>query len=248
MERPIDVNQKKERVINEEIAGIIDAYTVLVKGIDEKAHTNSNGRAYGGIIRSGKGTMLENIAKELVRLAWKELKQDEKRLEIIGARIRIPIKKDYLKKIKDSEIKEYIERNIDNYYYPYKSDVLVAIDKNPVFEIECKAYTENAMLKRILVDCTLLTRIYPKMKFALLQLESQLGGDYSELKPKSFGSPSTHTLLSMFDIDLKIITLIEGERLVDKPIHKKEFFKPLTEKALLNTIGDFKEILKDFCE
>lgn len=225
---------------------IMKAYNVLVKGIDEKAHSDTTGRAYGGIVRAGKGQMLESIAKELVKLAWVDLNQKLERLEIIGKRINIPIEKSYLNKIQDKEVKEHIQANLKDYFYPYKSDVLVAIDSKIVFEVECKAYTENAMFKRILVDCTLLKRIYPKLKFALLQLESQLGGDYSKLKPNPLGSPSTHTLLSMFDIDLRIITLIKGERKVDKPIHQKEFFKPLTKESLRNAINEFKEALSEF--
>ena len=70
--------------------------------------------------------------------------------------------------------------------------------------------------------------IYPNVKFVLFQLESQLGGDYSEIYKKvKVGSPSVHTLLSYFDIDLSIITLLRGERKVDKPIHKEKFFKLL---------------------
>ena len=43
------------------------------------------------------------------------------------------------------------------------------------------------------------------------------------------GSPRSHVLMSFFpNVSLKIITLLEGERKVDRPIHKKEFFKPLT--------------------
>jgi hypothetical protein len=228
-----------------EIQAIIDAYTTLVKGIEIKAK-NSDDRAYGGIIRAGKGTMVESIAKQLVLLAWKDLGQKESRLKIIGARIKIPIKKEYIDNLKDEEVKTHIQKNMKNYVYPYKSDVLVAIDDKPLFEVECKAYTENAMMKRILVDCMLIKRVYPNMKFALLQLESQLGGDYSELKEKSMGSPSTHTLLSMFDIDLKIITLLKGERFVDEPIHEKEFFKPLTKENLIKAIEQLKETLKEF--
>jgi len=232
-------------VDEKEIQEIINAYNVLVKGINQKAIDNQEGRAYGGIVRAGKGKMLESIAKILVKLAWKDLGKKEDRLKIIGARIKIPIKKEYIDKLEDKEIKGYILKNIKNYVYPYKSDVLVSIDDKPIFEIECKTYTENAMMKRILVDCTLLKRIYPNMKFALLQLESQLGGDYSELKDKPFGSQSTHTLLSMFDIDLEIITLIKGERLVNEPIHKKDFFKPLTKDSLIKAINKIKEILSE---
>jgi len=231
---------------NKEIEGIIKAYNILVKGINKKAIDNQEGRAYGGIVRAGKGTMLENIAKTLVMLAWKDLGEDEKRLKIIGTRIKIPIKKEYIDGLEDEEIKNHILKNLKNYVYPYKSDVLISIDNKPIFEIECKAYTENAMMKRILVDCTLLTRIYPDMKFALLQLESQLGGDYSELKDKPLGSPSTHTLLSMFNIDLEIITLIKGERKVDKPIHKELYYKELTKESLIKAINKLKEILSEF--
>jgi len=67
------------------------------------------------------------------------------------------------------------------------------------------------MLKRTLVDCTLVKHIYPHVKFVLFQLESQLGGDYSNVFKKiHYGSPSTHTLLSYFDIELNIITLLKG--------------------------------------
>ena len=101
------------------------------------------------------------------------------------------------------------------------------------------------MLKRILVDFTLLKTIYPKLNCCLFQLESQLTGDYSEIsKSIIYGSHSTHTLLSYFDIDLNIFTLLEGERKVNEPIHKKDFFKPLEKVNLIKTIENFIEILK----
>jgi len=226
----------------DEIRGIIDAYTTLVIGIESKAKKDEN-RAYGGIIRAGKGELVESITKTLIEIAWNRLDGDPKRLSMEGKQIHIPIRREYLKRL-DTGIRKHIEENITDYVYHYKPDVLVSIDGKPVLEIECKAYTENAMLKRILVDAALVKSQYPKTSFALLQLESQLGGDYSELKPTCFGSPSTHTLLSYFDIDLQIITLLEGERKVDQPIHKKAFFKPLTQKSLEIAILKFEIILK----
>jgi len=92
------------------------------------------------------------------------------------------------------------------------------------------------MLKRILVDFTLLKQVYPDLTFVLFQLESQLGGDYSSPNHIKHGSPSTHTLLSYFDIDLNIITLLEGERKVDKPIHKPEYYKALRKESLLTAL------------
>jgi hypothetical protein len=95
--------------------------------------------------------------------------------------------------------------------------------------IECKSYAELSMFKRILVDFHLLKTIYPNLLCYLFQLENMLGGDYSSEIRSPKGSESSHTVMSYFpDVDLKIITLLTGERKVKKPIHKPEFFKPLT--------------------
>ena len=227
-----------------ELQGIIDAYNYLVQGIDKRAK-ESNERAYGGIVRAGKGRLVESIAEQLVRIAWKDLGMDEDRLSFGHHTIKIPINREYINKIKSPEVREFIIKNINHMYYRIKPDVQVYVDDNFKISIECKTYTENAMLKRILVDCTLIKHVFPDVKFVLLQLESQLGGDYSEIfKEVHFGSPSTHTLLSYFDIDLNIITLLEGERKVDKPIHKSEFFKPLRMESLLKAMNVLKELLK----
>jgi len=109
--------------------------------------------------------------------------------------------------------------------------------------MECKAYTENAMLKRILVDFTLFKQVYPNLSFVLLQLESQLGGDYSYLNSIKYGSHSTHTLLSYFDIDLNILTLLTGERKVDQPIHKSKYYKSLRAESLLTALEIIKNLL-----
>lgn len=209
------------------LRSIIEAYEDLVKGIERKAK-ESQDRAYGGIIRAGKGKLVESIGKELIRISWEELGRDIKRLRFSSEIVKVPINKIYLERIKSKEVRDYIKENIKDFYYPLKSDIHLFVDNEFKLVVECKAYTENAMLKRILVDFTLLKHVYPHLKFLLLQLESQLGGDYSSISKKvKYGSPSTHTLLSYFDIDLNILTLLEGEREVDKPIHNINYFKPL---------------------
>ena len=229
---------------DEKLISIIKAYEALVKGIDTRAQ-NATDRAYGGIVRAGKGKLVESIGKELIKIAWEDLGEDEKRLSFINKTIKIPLKKDYINRIKDSEVKEYIEKNIEKMFYRIKPDIRVHIDEKFKISIECKAYTENAMLKRILVDCTLLKHIYPKLSFVLLQLESQLGGDYSLSITGKYGSPPTHTLLSYFDIDLNIITLLRGERRVDQPIHKADYYKPLEFERLKKAVEIFKKLLKE---
>ena len=226
------------------LKGIIDEYNSRVQGIDQKAK-ESNERAYGGIVRGDKGNLVENIAEQLVRIAWKDLGMDESRLSFAHHKIKIPLNRKYINKIKRLEVRNYIKTNINHMYYEIKPDVQVYIDNNFKISIECKTYTENAMLKRILVDCTLIKHVFPNVKFILLQLESQLGGEYSDIFKKiNFGSRSTHTLLSYFDIDLNIITFLEGERKVDQPIHKPKFFKTLKMESLLKATEAIKELLK----
>jgi len=126
-------------------------------------------------------------------------------------------------------------------------DVHVFINDVFIFGVECKSYTENAMIKRILVDFSLLKTIYPALQCVLLQLESQLTGDYSHISNAIiYGSHSTHTLMSYFDVELLILTLIEGERKVNEPIHIPEYFKPILPQTLEITVEKFEKILKPF--
>ena len=235
------MEQKKQ---SKEVLSLINAYEFLVKGIDTKAKDNTDDRAYGGVIRAGKGLLVESMAKSLVEIAWKEMGGKPEKLSLEKQTVRIPIKPEYIDKIKSPEVREYIKKNISDFYYTLKTDGHVYIDGKFKVAIECKAYTENAMMKRILVDFTLFKQVYPDLSFVLLQLESQLGGDYSINNGVKYGSPSTHTLLSYFDIDLNIITLLEGERKVDKPIHKPEYYKSLRAESLMTALEVFKKLLQ----
>jgi hypothetical protein len=232
-----------DRKLAKDLRSLINAYEFLVKGIDTKAK-EAEDRAYGGIIRAGKGMLVESLAKSLVEIAWKRLRRDPTRLSLEKETVKIPIKREYLERIKSPEVKKFIEEHISDFYYPLKTDIHVHVDREFKIAIECKAYTENAMLKRILVDFTLLKQIYPHLTFVLFQLESQLGGDYSSLSHISYGSPSTHTLLSYFDIDLNIITLLEGERKVGEPIHKPEYYKALRQESLLTALKVLMDLLR----
>jgi hypothetical protein len=72
--------------------------------------------------------------------------------------IRIPTRREYIDRIsiKDSEVQKYIRENIANYHYGLSVDNHIFIDGKFVMGIECKGYTENAMVKRILIDFHLL--------------------------------------------------------------------------------------------
>ena len=69
-------------LVEKKVNSLIAAYNNVVGGIDNAA-MHSSDRAYGGIIRAGKGTLLETMTAELVSIAWIDvLKQDPNRLEI----------------------------------------------------------------------------------------------------------------------------------------------------------------------
>lgn len=217
-----------------------------IQGIDLIAQVDED-RAYGGIIRATKGKLLEELCKELVVIAWDELGGPRYKVSFSDETIRIPLKRSYIQTIKSPEVRKWIESNINDFIFRAQVDVHVMISGNFVLGIECKAYTENAMLKRILVDFTLLKSKYPKLKCGLLQLESQLTGDYSEIDKKIiYGSHSSHTLMSYFDVDLNIMTLLPGERKVDEPIHKAPYFKPLTVKHAEKAINRIMELLEEY--
>jgi hypothetical protein len=222
-------------------------HTTEVMEHDAAKSVKEDGRAYGGFVRAAKGKLQEYISNELVHIAWNvELAEDPKRLSVNSDKIRIPIKPEYIQTIRNRAIKDYILSNIPRYYYGLSVDKHVFIDGKMILGIECKAFTENAMIKRILVDFHLLKTKFPNLLCYLFQLESQLGGDYSSEIKNPKGSYPTHTLMSYFpNLDLRVITLLPGERKVDQPINKAKHFKVLTidrlEVAVESLIEGFRE-------
>lgn len=215
------------------IDDIIKDYDSVVKIIDKDA-SNQDNRAYGGVIRAVKGRLQEHITEEIVKIAWNNVGGTEKRLKINSNKIKIPIKESYIQNLKNEKVKDYILKHKALYHYGLSVDKHIFIDDKFIMGIECKAYTENAMIKRILIDFYLLKTIFPNISCYLFQLESQLGGDYSSLNDITYGSKPTHSIMSYFEnVDLKIITLLKGERDINKPIHKN--FKPL-QKEVLNKV------------
>lgn len=215
------------------ISRCIKEYKAVVGEIDADA-ASQNKRAYGGKVRMAKGALGEYITQELLRAAWMAMGKEPARLEFVKHKYDIPIRPEYVKNIKDANLREEILGNMDAYKTKHGTDVHVHIDGKFVLSVECKAYTENAMLKRILFDAFLLQQQFPNLRFALVQMENQMGGDYGNPgASRTTGSRQSHTLMSYMDsVDLHIITLLEGERKINRPIHKAEFYKPLKRKHL----------------
>lgn len=222
---------------------IIGYYNQAVGRLEEKA-TSDSARAYGGVVRATKGKVVETISESLVRLAWRVIGGQPGRLSFGRETYSVPVQRRYVANL-PAVVRDCVEKNIDACFFRVQVDTRVLVDGRLVMGVECKSYTENAMLKRILVDFYLLKKPHPQLVCCLLQLESQLGGDYSdpEVHPK-MGSPRSHALTSHFpEIDLNIITLLGGERNINKPIHKPGYFKELTRESLDRAIGCFSSLL-----
>ena len=185
------------------------------------------------------------MAPHIVRLAWEHIDGNPTRLSIDDLRTyKVPMRPEYVALLPE-EVRDYINPRIEGYTYPARVDRHVYVDGEFVMGIECKTYAENTMLKRILIDFRLLKSAFPHLVCCLLQLESMLGGDYSQpLADTHYGSTSSHTLMSFLpDVDLNIVTLLEGERRVDQPIHQEEHFKELTPEILEHAIERFSQLL-----
>lgn len=225
---------------------IANQYKSVVKGMDARARKveESGERSYGGFLRAKKGEVVERLAADMVLEGWKAIGGDPLDFDIDRAKIRVPVREDYVRALEDEEVRQHILDNVEDFYYDISVDRHVKIRGELAMVIECKAYAENAMFKRILYDFDLIAQHAPDhLVFVLFQLESQLGGDYSDLRKVTLGSSSTHTLLSHFDNKVEIMTLLRGERKVNRPIHKDEYYKPLEYEVVKRHIRRFAELL-----
>lgn len=200
----------------------------------------------GGQIRSAKGKLVVNLLDAIVRQAWGEMGEPE-RLEIQTQRVEIPINADYVRNLTPQATKAHVEENIEGCIYRVELDRAVLIDERLVLGIECKSYTENAMLKRALKDFELTLQRHPEMLFCLFQLENALGGDYGEPSKMDYlGSESTHTLLSHSPVRLEIITLLNENRTTQREIHRPAHFKALPLENVEACIRKFQRLLRSF--
>lgn len=199
-----------------DVARIVDSFNDQLITMDARARA-MHGRAYGGALRSLKGRLVEDLARDIVLLAWSRAGHSSRQFEI--TRTRVPVK---APGIRSFSISPEAGSKAD-LVYPVGVDLHILVEDELVAAVECKSYTENAMLKRVLVDFHLMRMPHPGALCVLFQLESQLGRAASgpNVVPSEIGNSSTRALLSLFpDVDLRIITMLEGERDINRPIHK----------------------------
>ena len=189
----------------------------------QKLYEDRKTQDTAGAIRYKKGKIVEDITKDIIKLAWSKISSDESRI---------------------STNKKKIIIKTNGEVYKVSQDIHIFIDNVFKISVECKSYTEVAMYKRVLIDAQLLKTAIPTITdFFIVQLENFLGGDYGK-NIEAKGSESVITLDRLFpNINLKIITLLSGDRNINKPIHKPDFFKPLEDERLNFAIKQFERTL-----
>ena len=81
----------------------------------------------------------------------------------------------------------------------------------------------------------------------LKNISGQITGDYKLARNAKYGSPSSHSLMAQFPyVDLKILTLLEGERHPKQEISKKEFEKTMVRENVEFTRDEIQKILEQY--
>ena len=232
-----DVKKK----VDEQIEDIIDFYNITIEDLCEEKNP--------GLIRSKKGKLVEETAQRIVKAAWvaylgqseDRLKQDKKKKAM-----RILNADEYLQRYESVTIKDTIKSKKSSIKYDFGTDDHVYVDGKLVLAIECKSYTESAMLKRIIYDRKMLHEYSPETDYILLQFESALGGDFELCSNSTFGSNQYHVFMSREKTNIDVITLLENRRRSKQPIHKREHRKELKKEHLLHAILIGSEKLKAY--
>lgn len=227
--------------VDEQIEDIINYYQASIEDLCEEKNP--------GLIRSKKGKLVEETARRIVKAAWVAcLGQSGERLEQNKKKkaMRMLDWEKYLKRYDDTTIKDKIKSKKSSIKYDFGTDDHVYIDGKFVLAIECKSYTESAMLKRIIYDRKMLHEYSPETDYILLQFESALGGDFEFCSNSTFGSNQYHVFMSREKTNIDVITLLEGRRRSGQPIHKREHRKDLKKEHLLHAILTVSEKLKAY--
>lgn len=175
-----------------------------------------------GVSRAAKGKWMKRLTRQMVELAWLELGGGMDRIETKTGRCRIPIRPEYVRKMKERG--ERMPPSIEEYFHDAKIDSQVLVDGRFVLGMKSSIYTQNAWLKNTLVDFHLLKSTFPEIGCYLFQLENPPEKDCRDREDMMYGSLPTHTLMSHYpDVGLRIFTFRERRRRTDRPRHEPEF-------------------------
>ena len=182
------------------------------KKVDVIKKTTS--RASGGIKRMAKGDLVEEIYSRIIKFCLNEKKSN---LKLIN-----------LKNLKFTK-KELATG------YEDKFDGFILDNQDIKFVLEYKAYSENTMLKRCLVDASIAQKFDKNINYCLCLLQSHL---YQNERLIGYNA---HSLMDFFyqkfRVNVDILILVKEPRVVNEDIIKKKY--QINYELLKNTVNYF---------
>ena len=191
------------------------------KKVDVIKKTTS--RASGGIKRMAKGDLVEEIYSRIIKFCLNEKKSNLKLINKMG---NLPknVKKVPILKVSQNYINlknlKFTKKELATGYED-KFDGFILDNQDIKFVLEYKAYSENTMLKRCLVDASIAQTFDKNINYCLCLLQSHL---YQNERLIGYNA---HSLMDFFyqkfKVNVDILVLVKEPRVVNEDILKKKY-------------------------
>ena len=191
------------------------------KKVDVIKKTTS--RASGGIKRMAKGDLVEEIYSRIIKFCLNEKKSNLKLINKMG---NLPknVKKVPILKVSQNYINlknlKFTNKELATGYED-KFDGFILDNQDIKFVLEYKAYSENTMLKRCLVDASIAQTFDKNINYCLCLLQSHL---YQNERLIGYNA---HSLMDFFyqkfKVNVDILVLVKEPRVVNEDILKKKY-------------------------
>ena len=205
------------------------------KKVDVIKKTTS--RASGGIKRMAKGDLVEEIYSRIIKFCLNEKKSNLKLINKMG---NLPknVKKVPILKVSQNYINlknlKFTKKELATGYED-KFDGFILDNQDIKFVLEYKAYSENTMLKRCLVDASIAQIFDKNINYCLCLLQSHL---YQNERLIGYNA---HSLMDFFyqkfRVNVDILILVKEPRVVNEDIIKKKY--QINYELLKNTVNYF---------
>ena len=205
------------------------------KKVDVIKKTTS--RASGGIKRMAKGDLVEEIYSRIIKFCLNEKKSNLKLINKMG---NLPknVKKVPILKVSQNYINlknlKFTNKELATGYED-KFDGFILDNQDIKFVLEYKAYSENTMLKRCLVDASIAQIFDKNINYCLCLLQSHL---YQNERLIGYNA---HSLMDFFyqkfRVNVDILILVKEPRVVNEDIIKKKY--QINYELLKNAVNYF---------
>ena len=224
--------EKKIKNLQIELNKIIQNAEAKVDTIKKKTS-----RASGGIKRMAKGDLVEEIYSRIIKFCLNEKKSKLKLINKMGNLPKNVKKIPVLKVSKDyANLKnlKFTKKELTTGYED-KFDGFILNNQDIKIVLEYKAYSENTMLKRCLVDASIAQIFDKNIKYCLCLLQSHL---YQNERLVGYNA---HSLMDFFyqkfRVNVDILILVKEPRVVNEDIIKKKY--QINYELLKNAVNYF---------